>query len=244
MRIPTLDDTAILTQAHVFVGPDGSRLPYRRYLPVCRPDQRIPLVLFLHGAGERGTDNRRQLIHGVPALLGYLRDRRLPAAVIAPQCPDDPARWVDVDWSLEKHAMPAEPSKPMALVHGLLDETIATLPVDPDRVYVTGISMGGYGTWDILQRRAATFAAAMVLCGGGDESLAANLVSLPLRVFHGEKDEAVPVCRSRAMVAAIQAAGGKKVLYRETPSVGHDIWTAAYSDPGNWDWLFAQKRGS
>ena len=242
MKVLSIDETAVLTTPEVFVASDGFRLNYRKYSPAIQPGTKVPLVLFMHGAGERGGDNRAQLVHGVPGLVTYLRQTGTPAIVIAPQCPAEPTKWVEVDWGKTSHTMPSEPSRPMKAVLELLDKALASGKVDLDRVYVTGISMGGYATWDIIQRRASDFAAAMPLCGGGDTSLAPRLVNLPLWVFHGEKDGAVPVCRSRDMVAAIKSAGGTKVKYSETPGAGHDIWTAAYSDKEVWDWFFSNRR--
>ncbi len=242
MKVLSIDEAAVFTTPEVHVASDGFRLNYRRYSPVVQPGTKVPLVLFMHGAGERGDDNHAQLVHGVPALVTYLRTTNTPAIVIAPQCPAAPGQWVEVNWGNPSHTMPAEPSRPMKAVFELLDKEMASGKVDPDRVYVTGISMGGYATWDILQRRGADFAAAMPLCGGGDLALAPRLVDIPLWVFHGEKDDAVPVCRSRDMVAAIKAAGGTKVQYRETPGAGHDIWTAAYSEKEVWNWLFSNRK--
>ena len=129
-----------------------------------------------------------------------------------------------------------------ALAMELLDDRLAALPVDPDRVYATGVSMGGNGVWDLLQRRPGFCAAAVPVCGGGDTNLASRLVSVPIRAFHGKADGIVPPFRSRSMVDAIRAAGGALAELDEYPGVGHDAWNRAYGDPSTLDWLFAQRK--
>ena len=129
----------------------------------------------------------------------------------------------------------------MKLALKLLDQTIAENSVDVDRVYVTGLSMGGFATWDVLQREPEKFAAAMPLCGGADLSFAPTLAHVPLWVFHGGADATVQPRRSRDMVAALVAAGGHP-KYTEYPGVGHDCWGRTYSNPEVWDWLFTQVR--
>ena len=114
-------------------------------------------------------------------------------------------------------------------------------PVDPDRVFLTGLSMGGYGTWDLAARMPDRFAAILPICGGGDIATATRIARLPIWCFHGDADDAVPVERSRQMIAAVKAAGGKP-RYSELPGVGHDSWTPAYRDPAVLEWLFDQSR--
>jgi predicted peptidase len=232
-----------LTTAETFKGKDGAALPYRQYVPADRPaGQKIPLVLFLHGAGERGNDNAAQLKHGVPAIIQYCRDKKLPVALIAPQCPEN-QQWVDTPWSAMSSMMNEKPSASMALAMALLDDRIAALDIDTSRVYVTGISMGGYGTWDIIEREPEKFAAAIPICGGGDTWHAWKIRELPIWAFHGDSDGAVPVQRSRLMVSALWDCGGK-IYYREYPGMNHDVWTKTYADTMVLDWLFAQKRGA
>ena len=234
---------AAATEALVFTNAAGATLPYRQYVPAdLRDGERVPLVLLLHGAGERGTDNRLQLVHGGRQLLAWGREWKLPFVLVAPQCPGG-KQWVDTPWGALAHTMPESPSETLALAMELLDDRLAALPVDPDRVYATGVSMGGYGVWDLLQRRPGFFAAAVPVCGGGDTNLAPRLVSVPIRAFHGKADGVVPPFRSRSMVDAIRAAGGALAELDEYPGVGHDAWNRAYGDPSTLDWLFAQRRG-
>jgi predicted peptidase len=132
----------------------------------------------------------------------------------------------------------------MKIAVAILDEVLKTEPIDPDRVYLTGLSMGGYGTWDLAERMPKRFAAAVPICGGGDDTKANRLVGLPLWAWHGDADPAVPVERSRQMIAAIKTAGGN-AKFTELPGVGHDSWTKAYTDPeGAIPWLFEQRRST
>jgi predicted peptidase len=127
-------------------------------------------------------------------------------------------------------------------VPALVDDVLATEAADPQRVYLTGLSMGGYGAWDLAARMPKRFAALLPICGGGDEATAARLASLPIWCFHGADDTVVLPGRSRSMIAAVKAAGGSP-RYAELKGVGHDSWTPAYRDPVVLDWLFAQRKG-
>lgn len=228
-------------RAEVFTKPAIGSLPYRLYVPAAlAPGAKVPLVLFLHGADERGTNNVSQLRWGVSNLVAFAESHG-GAVILAPQCPVG-AQWVEIKWSSLSHTMPQEPSRPMKLVLALVQQTIREQPVDPARVYVTGMSMGGYGTWDIAQRCPRLFAAAMPLCGGGDTALAPILKRMPIWMFHGEADTVVPPSRSRDMYAALQKAGNPHVQYREYPQVGHNCWVRTYADSETLSWLFSQKR--
>ena len=234
-------NAAAVMEARVFTGANGGLLRYRILTPATlEAGRRYPLVLFLHGAGERGEDNAMQLVWGVWPLVSYMKRKGIEGYVIAPQCPAG-KQWVDTPWSLPAHKMPEKPSEPMSLVMELLDKTVNELPVDSGRVRVTGISMGGYGTWDIVQRRPDVFAAAMPVCGGGDSTLAWKIRSVPIWTFHGDKDTAVPVVRSRQMVSALWQCDGN-VRYREYPGVGHGCWIQTYSDNQVLDWFFSQSK--
>ncbi|MFM8704063.1 MAG: PHB depolymerase family esterase [Planctomycetia bacterium] len=202
---------------------------------------RHPLVLFLHGAGERGSDNAKQLNYLPTWLAEPALRRRYPCYVLAPQCRMD-ERWVDVSGA-DKKSPPqlATPTADLAAAIRALEETIARERVDLDRIYLTGLSMGGFGTWDLATRMPERFAAILPICGGGDEGVAARIVRLPTWSFHGDADRVVPVERSRSMIAAVKAAGGSPI-YSELAGVGHDSWTPAYRDGFVLDWLFSQRR--
>ena len=226
-------DLEKLLEAKTFTQGKAS-LSYRLLQPATIDKEKTyPLVIFLHGAGERGKDNKAQLKHGVGDFASEERMKKSPCFLIAPQCPTG-RHWAISD----KGSADAEPGQ---LVLDLIEKTCKELPIDRKRIYLTGLSMGGYGTWDLMARKPDLFAAGIPVCGGGDEKKADKLVKIPLWVFHGDKDAAVKVERSRNMVAAIKKAGGKPD-YTEYPGVGHDSWSRTYSDAKVLDWLFAQKK--
>jgi predicted peptidase len=197
----------------------------------------LPLVVFLHGAGERGNDNEKQFFHCVQ----YLADHMPETIIVAPQCPEG-QQWVDTPWSLGAYSIEEVPeSDEMIAVMELLDELKEKYSVDTDRIYAAGISMGGFGTWDIMMRHNDVFAAGIPVCGGGDPSQAENLVDVPLFVFHGDKDDAVPVSGSRDTVQAIKDAGGTKVEYVEYAGAGHGIWNNAFATEGLLEKLLQQR---
>jgi lysophospholipase L1-like esterase/dienelactone hydrolase len=223
---------------------DGSRFAYR-LLPPAEPvaGRSYPLLVFLHGAGERGSDNLAQLAH-LPEHLATPEYRALfDGFVLAPQCRAN-QRWVETDWSAETSTpMTEEPSPMLAAALRALDAVVAEHPIDVERVFLTGLSMGGYGAWELALRQPERFAAVVPICGGGDERLAARLAALPLWAWHGDQDRAVPVRRSRDMLLAIRAAGGAP-RYTELAGVGHFAWPEAYAvDSPLWPWLAAQRRG-
>jgi predicted peptidase len=222
-----------------FIGAGRKVLRYRLLKPVdYDPKKSYPLVLFLHGAGERGSDNEKQLVHGVSAFVKQRKN--YPCFLAAPQCPKN-IRWVEVDWSADSHRQPAKMSAPMKLAFELIATLVKEFAIDPKRIYITGLSMGGFGAWDMLARRPDLFAAAVLVCGGADEATAAKIAKIPQWAFHGAKDEAVMPSRSRNMIDALKKAGGKP-KYTEYPRVGHDAWNPAYKDREMFRWLFAQKK--
>ena len=204
--------------------------------------EKYPLVLFLHGAGERGNDPAKTLIH-FPELMAKPKYRRkYPCFLIVPQCRDE-KQWVDVPWTDKESTPIAEkPTEMLDMASKILDRSLEEFPVDKDRVYLTGLSMGGYGSWELAMRRPKLFAALAPICGGADESQAKKLKDIPIWTAHGDADTVVPVERSRRMVLAVKEAGGT-INYVEYPKVGHNSWTAAYTDPeGLLPWMFKQRR--
>jgi predicted peptidase len=237
-----LQTNANTLQAKTYEGTSGKLLYCYGTPDQPAQDKKYPLVLFLHGAGERGQDNQAQMKHCIPVLVSQANRVKYPCYVLVPQCPKD-EKWVDVSWSAAAHRLPKGPSASMKLVLELLEKTLAdpALAIDPDRIYVAGLSMGGFGTWDLLARKPQWFAAGIPICGGGDPATAEAIQHIPLRIFHGDKDTTVPVARSREMVAALKKAQGKPE-YIEYAGVAHDSWTPAFKDPATLEWLFAQKR--
>jgi predicted peptidase len=229
-------------QARVYTNAAGKKLPYRLFVPKdYSADRQYPLILFLHGAGERGSDNRIQVSQPERVVWAdKTRQDKWPCFFVAPQCPSG-QQWVDVPWSAGSGKIPAKPSASMALVMELLPTLVKEFRIDTRRLYITGLSMGGYGTWDLLARRPDWFAAAMPMSGGGDESIAPRICHIPIWNFHGGADTTVPVSRSRNMIAALQKAGGTP-RYTEYKGVGHDCWGKANAEPELGPWLFSQVR--
>lgn len=226
-------------KAETFQASNGLELGYRILSPKeVSAEAKYPLVLFLHGAGERGDDNQKQLVHVAKEFAKNEMMERYPCFVVAPQCPTD-NRWVEVDWGAAAHTMPETPSVPLSATFELLNRLKDELPIDPQRIYVCGLSMGGFGAWDAIQRHPELFAAAVPICGGGDPAFAKHIEDIPVWVFHGDQDGAVQVKRSREMVNALSKLDSD-VIYTEYPGVGHNCWTMTAENRLVWDWLFAQ----
>lgn len=228
--------------SYVYTGGDyqDEVFKYRLLKPEpLEPGKKYPVVLFLHGAGERGDDNQLQLLYLPELMAGAEYRQKFPCFLIAPQCRTD-QKWVEVDWSADTTEQPEEASDQLNVALGALDDVIENYPIDPARVYLTGLSMGGYGSWDAAARYPQRFAAVVPVCGGGDEQTASSLASVPIWAVHGDEDQAVPVARSRRMIEAIREAGGSP-HFTELKGVDHDSWTPAYSDPnGVLAWMFEQ----
>lgn len=220
----------------------GKSLKYGIYMPEkIEPNQKYDLVLFLHGAGARGH-NYQHLDKAQKILVNYIKNNG-EVIFIAPQCPHAPSKWVNTPWGLAAHVMPEKPSESMALTFELLNHISSTLPINTNRMYITGLSMGGFGTWDMIQRKPKLFAAAIPICGGGDTNLASRIKDVPIWVFHGDKDNVVKTQRSRDMVKAIINCGGKP-KYTECPGIGHHSWDIAYDNPETYKWLYSQEQKS
>jgi poly(3-hydroxybutyrate) depolymerase len=224
--------------SHVFES-STIKLPYRILPPAkVEPGKHYPLVIFLHGAGERGNDNAKQLKHVAGRFAENEIRSGFPCYVIAPQCPGG-QQWVDTPWKLPKHSMPPI-SKSMTALIELIADIQKNHQVDETRIYAMGLSMGGFGTWDLAMRKPELIAAAVPICGGADDTKGAVLKDMPIWAFHGDKDNVVLTVRSRNIVAAIKAAGGSP-KYTEYPGVGHFSWNKAAAEPGLFEWLFAQR---
>lgn len=182
----------------------------------------VPLIIFLHGSGERGTDINKVAVHGIPKIAPKNKDFEFMG--VSPQClKKDKMRWTIEDLDL------------------LLDHVIKTYKVDKKRIYLTGLSMGGYGTWAWAAKRADVFAAAAPICGGGNPADASKYGKLPIWVFHGDKDKAVKIEKSQAMVDAIKKVGGN-VKFTIYPGVGHDSWTATYNNADLYKWFLSHSK--
>ena len=227
--------------AYTFTDAHGQTLPYRLAAPLHNdPSRRYPLLLFLHGAGEKGGDNLTQIDVIAPVVSDPAMRERFPCYVLVPQCPANSA-WVNAHYAGQRFIPMPSPTAPMRQVIALLATLRKQRNIDPDRIYVGGNSMGGSGTWDIIARNPATFAAAFPMCGRGDTASAGALAHLPIWVFHNSGDPLVGVQWSREMVAALRAHGGAP-RFTEYPEKSHDCWTRALREPTFFPWLFAQKR--
>ena len=228
-------------EAKTYTDKKGESIPYR-YLKPQKPEKgkRYPLVLFLHGAGERGDDNISQINNGVKLFASPEALEKYPCFMIVPQCPKG-LRWVETDWRLDSHIMPDTISTSLRLALEIMQEIIKNNPVDTNRIYVTGVSMGGFGTWDLLQRYPDKFAAAAPVCGGADETKAGRLINIPIWAFHGGNDKLVKTIRSEHIIEAIRKAGGTP-MYTEYPGLGHNAWDSAYHDTRILEWMFARHK--
>jgi predicted peptidase len=228
----------------VYTGGEYAHDDFRYRLlspPTLHSGHKYPLVLFLHGAGERGTDNAAQIKY-LPTWMATDENRtRYPSFLIAPQCRPD-RLWVETRRAFDRAVPRQAPGPQMQVVINILDEVIATCPIDLCRLYLSGLSMGGYGCWDLGTRLADRWAAVAPICGGGDELYADRLVGVPVWAWHGAADDVVPVAKSRRMIDAIRRAGGDPI-YSELAGVGHDSWTAAYrGEQGVLPWMFSQRK--
>lgn len=207
-----------------------NQLDYLLYLPknyAADASEKFPLVLFLHGAGERGTDLQKVAVHGPPKMAKG--GREFPFILVSPQCPEGQT-WDD------------------SVLIGLLNELQSKFRVDPRRIYVTGLSMGGYGTWSLALRHPQYFAAVAPICGGGDRIRALlpeqqeALKTLGVWAFHGAKDNVVALSESERMVDALKKAGVTDLQLTIYPEAGHDSWTQAYNEPTFFEWLLKHSR--
>lgn len=217
-------------------------LPYRIYIPFnYSPDKSYPLLVNLHGAGLRGSDNEKQL----KFIDTLLKMPELPlddAIIIFPQCPETD-RWVDTDWSAGSYSTDAvAESDELKAVVELIGQLQGEYSIDENRIYACGFSMGGYGTWDLLARHSDLFCAGVAMCGAGDPSKADILKDIPIWAVHGAKDPTVPVSGSQDMVEAIKASGGEKINYTELADNEHDVWSYTYSSYEIFSWLFSQNK--
>jgi len=179
-----------------------------------------PMILFLHGSGERGKDLSKVKIYGPPKRAET--ETNFPFVVVSPQCPTE--QWWDAD-----------------ALYALVQTIIKTYRVDTNRLYLTGLSMGGFGTWNMAMAYPHLFAAIAPVCGGGDAAKAATVRHIPVWVFHGVDDPAVPIRRSEQMVTALQQAGGD-VRFTRYEKTGHDSWTKAYNEPELYTWFLQHSK--
>ena len=186
-------------------------------------NQKIPLILFLHGAGERGSDLDSVKRHGIPKIVETNPD--FPFIAVSPQCPED--SW----WTSELHT-----------INGLIEEVVEKYQVDTSRIYLTGLSMGGFGTWSLASMYPERFAAIAPVCGGGEvRQILRSLVEMPIWTFHGQKDVVIPFSRSEEIVTALKKHGSS-IKFTIYPEAGHDSWTKTYDNPELYKWFLKHSR--
>lgn len=234
-----------------YTGKKGNVLSYRLLYPKNydkKAKQKYPLVLFLHGAGERGNDNEKQLTHGSKLFLSEKNRADFPAFVVFPQCPQE-SYWSSVQIDRSKRPMvftynyrQNDITWPLQSALDLVRQLAKDERVDKRRIYIMGLSMGGMGTFEAISRQPKRFAAAAPICGGGDTTYVKKYARrMPLWVFHGDADDVVPVALSRQMVRNIQNVGGT-VQYTEYPGVNHNSWDKAFAEPNLLIWLFGRQK--
>lgn len=231
-----------LYRAETFRASNGVELRYRVWAPERSPQnrQKYPVFVLMHGSGECGDDNRKQLMGYVtPFTVNCMKTAR-GAIVVLPQFRADAWPIRSIAFTPE-YRIAADPAPSLVALKELCDDVVRRYSGDPDRVILGGLSLGGFTTWDAVMRWPDSFAAAVPVCAGGDSTQAARIRQVPIWTFHGEEDKNVSVECSRRMVQAIEACGGR-VIYTEYPKTGHNAWDRAYADPALVQWMFKQNR--
>jgi predicted peptidase len=222
-------------------GESEATLPYRS-LRIGPDEKEVPLLLFLHGAGQRGSGNKAQLQHGVPDLVAWLRKTGQNCHLLVPQCPND-IWWVNYEEKRNLETLRLADQQPILnALQALVAETTSNHRIDRRRRYLTGLSMGGFGTLGMLADDPEPWAGAIAICGGVDNSLANKIAQVPLHLVHGDQDDIVPVTLSRTLFTALQKADAPHARYTELLNTGHNSWTPTYRDSRFWEWLFAQQK--
>lgn len=229
----------------VFVSSSGDSLNYRLLEPeTMQTGEKYPLVLFLHGAGERGNDNEKQLTHGAQMFLNPVNREKYPAFVLFPQCPKD-SYWAyesrPLSFMPDQMPVGEEMPSPFRAVKEMLDMYLSNPQVDKSRVYIVGLSMGAMGTYDMVSRFPDIFAAAVPICGTVNPTRLSTAGNVAFRIFHGDADDVVPVVGSRAAYKALKAANAS-VEYIEFPGCNHGSWNPAFNCPDFMSWLFGQRK--
>lgn len=226
----------------------GDTLPYRVLMPEkFDSTKKYPVIFFLHGAGERGNDNQKQLTHGAKLFLQDSIRKSLPAIVIFPQCSREDY-WSNVlrthgdgDQRTFTFLEDGPQTRAMEMLQELVTYVIQNYPVQKTQMYVGGLSMGGMGTYELVRRMPNTFAAAFAICGGADPATAKQMKDVSWWIFHGLKDDVVPPVHSENMVKALMAQRAR-VRYKFFPNANHNSWDSAFAEPELLPWLFKQHR--
>ncbi len=239
-----------LTQAQLYElfrpdtyrGENEEALLYRFLEPSVQKDEVLPLIIFLHGAGERGDNNQAQLVHVLSNFVSIKMRNQYPCYILAPQCPKN-AWWTPGQRQDDgSFAWSETPSSLEKTIIELVDQLVKEKNIDPDRIYLMGLSMGGIGTWEMAAHYPDRFAALAPICGAGDPSQAAKIKDIPSWIFHGADDPVISPEQSRQMVMALKKLGAHPI-YTEFEGVKHNSWDYAFDEnPFVYDWLFSQRK--
>ncbi len=232
-------------QPEIFKSNQGEVMPYQLLKPIdFNPNMDYPLVVILHGAGERGDDNILQLIHGSSLFLDSNIRKRFPAFVLFPQCPEG-KYWATVLSREGPNKFVYSETPDSNLVLDILTDLVSELDslyhFDQNRMYIGGLSMGGMGTFEMVYRNPKKFAAAFAICGGANSAIAKSMYHTPFRIDHGEADDVVPYVLSNKMVDALRESGAE-VIWNLYPGVNHNAWDSVFSDPELLPWLFSHSK--
>jgi len=224
---------------------NGDSMPYRILLPEnFEPSKKYPLVIFLHGSGERGHDNEKQLTHGAELFLQ--NQHKFPSIVVFPQC-SQKSFWSNTQFLFDDkgerklyYDTGGDPSDAMKMLITIVNNLFVQYKIKKDQVYIMGLSMGGMGTFELVNRMPLTFAAAIPICGGANPLISSNLKNTTWWVFHGDADNVVPPSHSQQMVKAMKQTG-VSVKFTLYSGVGHNSWDAAFKEPELLKWLFSKR---
>jgi len=237
-----------LYQKRYYVNSKSDTLPYRILYPAnYDKTKKYPLILFLHGGGERGNDNEKQLTHGAKLFIDSAMRKEFPAIVIAPQCPAD-SYWASVKFERTKYPLDLDfnyqykITKGLRLAIELTRQISKDESVDQKKVYITGLSMGGMGSLEAIYRNPNLFAAAAIICGGADvKSYSKKQTKTAFWLFHGDADRVIPVKHSREMFERLKELKAD-ANYTEYPGVDHNSWDNAYTAPAFLEWMFSKHK--
>ncbi|PWS30635.1 carboxylesterase family protein [Pedobacter paludis] len=211
------------------------------------PTEKYPIVFFLHGSGERGSDNEKQLAHGGNLFLKDDVRKNFPAIVVFPQCPDNDF-WANINNTKDENGKRkitfvegGKPTKAMHALVGMVKDFLKKPFVNKEQVYVGGLSMGGMGTFELLRRKRNTFAAAISICGGDNTNNIKKYQKVPLWIFHGAKDDVVDPAFSMVIAERLKTVGDE-VKFSLYPNANHNSWDSAFAEPELLPWLFSHKK--
>ena len=242
-----VSQTIVLSQEfskELFVS-DKDSLPYRLLLPKNYDNaKKYPLIIFLHGVGERGNDNELQLVHGKDLFINMNRNNNFPSIVAFPQCSKN-SYWANVSRINNSFSFSDNPTenKSLKLVEGMINELQSNFKINSNQIYIGGLSMGGMGTFELVYRNPDMFAAAFAICGGANPKIGEKISKTNWRIYHGDKDFVVPVKLSIDMYNSIKSFN-KNVYLKIYPDVNHNSWDNVFREPDLFPWLFSNSKAN